>query len=54
MLTLEKFERASELVKEVTTPTKLVFSEYLSTQTYYCYADSYTSYQSQPHKELRR
>lgn len=33
MLTLEKFERASELVKEVTTPTKLVFSEYLSTQT---------------------
>ena len=30
MLTLEKFERASELVKEVTTPTKLVYSEYLS------------------------
>ena len=33
MLTLEKFERASELVKEVTTPTKLIFSEYLSAQT---------------------
>ena len=33
MLTLEKFERASELVKEVTSPTKLVYSEYLSEQT---------------------
>ena len=33
MLTLEKFEEASELVKKVTNPTKLVFSEYLSTQT---------------------
>ena len=33
MMTLEKFEEASELVKKVTNPTKLVFSEYLSTQT---------------------
>ena len=33
MLTLEKFEQASELVKEVTLPTKLVYSEYLSEQT---------------------
>lgn len=30
MLTLEKFEEASELVKQVTNPTKLVFSDYLS------------------------
>lgn len=33
MLTLEKFEQASELVKNVTLPTKLVYSEYLSEQT---------------------
>lgn len=33
MLTLEKFEQASEIVKQVTNPTKLVFSEYLSDQT---------------------
>ena len=33
MLTLEKFEEASELVKKVTKPTKLVYSEYLSDQT---------------------
>ena len=33
MLTLEKFEQASELVKKVTLPTKLVYSEYLSKQT---------------------
>ena len=33
MLTLEKFEEASEVVKPVTTPTKLVYSEYLSAQT---------------------
>ena len=33
MLTLEKFEEASELVKKVTKPTKLIFSEYLSAQT---------------------
>ena len=33
MLTLEKFEVASEVVKEVTKPTKLVYSEYLSQQT---------------------
>ena len=33
MLTLEKFEEASELVKKVTKPTKLVYSEYLSEQT---------------------
>jgi len=33
MLTLEKFEQASELVRKVTNPTKLIFSEYLSEQT---------------------
>lgn len=33
MLTLERFEEASEKVKEVTLPTELVYSEYLSTQT---------------------
>ena len=33
MLTLEKFEEASEIVKRVTRPTKLVYSEYLSSQT---------------------
>lgn len=33
MLTLEKFEAASEIVKKVTKPTKLVYSEYLSEQT---------------------
>lgn len=33
MLTLEKFEEASELVSNVTQPTKLVFSEYLSNIT---------------------
>ena len=32
-LTLEKFEEASDLVKEVTTETKLVYSEYFSAQT---------------------
>lgn len=32
-LTLEKFEDASELVKDVTTETKLVYSEYFSAQT---------------------
>lgn len=32
MLTLEKFEQASELVKKVTNPTKLIFSESLSAQ----------------------
>lgn len=32
MLTLEKFEEASELVKRVTNPTKLVYSDYLSEQ----------------------
>lgn len=32
-LTLEKFEEASEIVKNVTLETKLVFSEYLSAQT---------------------
>lgn len=30
MLTLDKFEEASELVKRVTNPTKLIFSDYLS------------------------
>ena len=29
-LTLEKFEEASEIVKEVTLETKLVYSEYFS------------------------
>ena len=33
MLTLEKFEEASELVKKVTNPTKLVYSQFLSEQT---------------------
>ena len=33
MLTLEKYKQASEIVKEVTLPTKLVYSEYLSNQT---------------------
>ena len=33
MLTLEKFEQASEIVRKVTHPTKLVFSDYLSNQT---------------------
>lgn len=32
-LTLEKFEEASEVVKKVTLPTKLVYSENLSSQT---------------------
>lgn len=33
MLTLEKFEEASEKVKEVTRQTKLIYSEYLSAQS---------------------
>ena len=33
MLTLEKFEEASEIVKKVTLETKLVFSDFLSAQT---------------------
>ena len=33
MFTLEKFEEASEIVKNVTLPTKLVYSENLSQQT---------------------
>ena len=33
MLTLSNFELASEVVKKVTKPTKLVYSEYLSEQT---------------------
>ena len=32
-LTLEKFEEASERVKEVTLETRLVYSEYFSNQT---------------------
>ena len=32
-MTLEKFEEASEIVKRVTRPTKLIYSEYLSSQT---------------------
>ena len=30
MLTLDKFEEAAKKVKEVTTPTPLVYSDYLS------------------------
>jgi len=33
MLTLEKFEEASEIVKKVTLETKLIFSDYFSEQT---------------------
>ena len=33
MLTLEAFEEASEVVKRVTLETKLVYSDYLSSQT---------------------
>ena len=33
MLSLEKFEEASEIVKEVTQPTELIYSEYLSAQS---------------------
>ena len=33
MLTLEKFEEASETVKRVTLETKLVYSDFLSEQT---------------------
>ena len=32
-LTLEKFEEASEIVKQVTLETKLIYSEYFSAQT---------------------
>ena len=33
MLTLEKFEEASEIVKKVTQETKLVYSDFYSAQT---------------------
>ena len=33
MLTLDKFEEASEIVKKVTQETSLVYSEYFSQQT---------------------
>ena len=33
MLTLNKFEEASEKIKEVTLETKLIYSEFLSEQT---------------------
>ena len=33
MLSLEKFEEASEIVTEVTQPTELIYSEYLSAQS---------------------
>jgi len=33
MLTLEKFEEASEVVKRVTQETKLIYSDFYSTQT---------------------
>ena len=47
MMTLEKFEEASELVKRVTNPTKLIRSEYLSEQTggnVYLKAGKYAAY----------
>ena len=34
MLTLDKFEEASEKVKEVTLETKLVYSDYLPAQSF--------------------
>ena len=33
MFTLDKFEEASEIVKRVTKPTNLIYSEYFSSQT---------------------
>ena len=33
MLTLERFEEASEVVKRVTQETKLIYSEYFSAQS---------------------
>ena len=33
MLTLDRFEEASEVVKQVTQETKLLYSDYLSGQT---------------------
>ena len=33
MLTLEKFEEASEIVKKVTLNTNLIYSDYFSAQT---------------------
>ena len=33
MLTLEKFEEASEVVKRVTLETKLIYSDYFSERT---------------------
>lgn len=33
MLTLDKFEEASEIVKKVTQETKLVYSDFYSAQT---------------------
>ena len=33
MFTLDKFEEASEIVKRVTKPTNLIYSEYFSAQT---------------------
>ena len=33
MLTLEKFEEAAEIVKKVTSETKLIYSEFFSNQT---------------------
>ena len=33
MLTLDKFEEASEIVKKVTQETKLIYSKYFSEQT---------------------
>ena len=33
MLTLDKFEEASEIVKQVTQETKLIYSDYFSKST---------------------
>ena len=40
MLTLEKFEEASEVVRRVTLETKLVYSDYFSQQTGNTYSPS--------------
>lgn len=49
MMTLEKFEEASELVKKVTNSTKLVYSDYLSEQSggkVYLKPGKYAAYRS--------
>ena len=46
MMTLEKFEEASELVKKVTNPTKLVFSEYADGSKSISETGKYAAYRS--------